>query len=295
VKTRPRQSGFVLVLILLVLAICGTIMAASARRCGQLGLQASRQVRDLQFRWGASSCQATLLQAAERIFEDRRKSGKAIGAEISASLTLGKMRFQLILSDESAKANVNLLAAQYGGNSAGLIASIGRLQADGPDILPTELRPTRNVDPNEIDMPVRYENFDQVFAINGAAELAGAGKRQGDTARSRITFWADGRINTNRAELPVMREVLAGLVTDLQLNEWDKMRRSEKGFSMITGFGQLQLTNDQAAAVAARITDLSVCYGLWVVANDGTRDWRRFYVELIDPSAASPPRWSFAW
>jgi type II secretory pathway component PulK len=295
VKAARRQSGFVLVLVLLVVAICGTIMAASARRCGQNALRAAGGRRELQFRWGASSCQVTVLAAAEKIFEDRKKPEAAPSAEVSGSLMLGGMRFRIILSDESAKANVNRLAEQYSNNSAGLISCIGKLQAGGQGILPVELRPTQTVSVNEGDLPIRYGSFDQVFTINQASELTGAHGSQGAAVRARVTFWGDGKINVCRAELPVIRAALAGHISDSQLSTLDKLRRSSSGFSLEEGLAKLQLTKEEIAAILPLATDSSNCFGVWVLAEDNTRNWCRLYVRSYDPNAQTPPRWAFAW
>ena len=50
-----RRSGFVLVMVLVVLAIAATVLAATARRSCALALRAGAAQRDLQVRWAATS------------------------------------------------------------------------------------------------------------------------------------------------------------------------------------------------------------------------------------------------
>jgi len=285
-----QQSGFVLVLILVLIALCGVIMAASARRSAHNAMQASASMRELQFRWGAASCQAVLLGEAERMFDEALKSGLPLCSEATGEVVLGNMTFNVTVSDESAKANINRLAQQYANNNAGLLAAIDKLQDGGGDLLSVELRETQSaVETDMAGLPMLLTSFDQVFATRNVSELAGS------MARRRMTCWGDGRINIRRAELPVMAQVLAGQLTGTQLQVIDRLRRSKEAFSVIDALAAVQLTTAQREAIGKLVTDTSNCHGLWISAEDGARTRRRLYVIQADQGPQLPQRWAFEW
>ena len=136
-KRKRRQSGFVLLLVLVVLAVGGTLLTIAARRCGQDAIRAAAAQRDLQLRWGQWSCQTTLLPVADQMMQDldaERDAHAAPSCELRQQVRLGELEFTLLVGDESAKANVNTLAArgvEFIGPDKGLLAcgyeGIGRL------------------------------------------------------------------------------------------------------------------------------------------------------------------------
>lgn len=283
-------------MVLLVLVICGTVMAAAARRSGQMALQATIAQQDIQFRWGASSCQLTLLPAAEQFLNQQPATISGPLGEASGVVVLGKMPFILLVSDETAKVNVNRLSQQYDRNTAGLLASIGRLQAGGRGVLGVELYgslvPAATT--QAASMPTQYESYEQVFAIHHPSELIGEWA-DGTMARQHMTLWGGGQVNLRRADRAVLREALAGHITESQLAALDRYRREHKDVTVQQIFALIKPTDDQAAALAPLVTEESDCHSLWVVAKGPARNWYRLYIAQNAKTPGDSGKITFAW
>ncbi len=288
---RPRRkTGFVLVLILLLVVICGTVLASSARRCGQAALQAAAAQRDLQCRWGGSSSSLSLLSAADAVLENARRPRQAPPAQATASITMGDMSFDLLLSDESAKANMNTLAQRYQADGAGLLASLDRLQAGSRRMLPVDLHaPPVGAATSQ---PARYESFDQVFVVR-PEELVGPDAA--GVAR-RLTFWSQDRVNIRRADMAVLRELLQGRLNESQLVLLDQFRCTTKDFTAADVLAHLELTEGQVDELNSLTTDVSDSFSVWVTARVAGRAWHHLYVlQAGAEGSTAPRRWAYEW
>lgn len=282
-RRRGDNSGFVLLMVLVVLAVCGTILAASARRCCNQALLAGSAREQLQLKWGGLSCRAVCLPAAERMFQtaDPAEGKPVITAR--RELDLGGIAFELIVSDEQSKANVNVLEKRFG--AEGLAAGIHRLQGRSRKALPVKLRPgepAAGADP----LRRRYESFEQVFAIKHPSELVPTNRRE-DSPVHRLTCWGTGMLNFKRAEPAVLRTVLAGMLTQSQLSDLVKFRQKQPDCTLDEMLRHLKLRKKQAAALRGALTDMSLCHSLWIVAHGKTRSWHRFYIARGGAGAAS--------
>ena len=288
-----RESGFVLLMVLVVLTVCGTILTGVARRSGQAAVRAGSVQRDLQVRWGTLSLQATLLPMAERLLRERNALDEPALVEVRRSVALGGMAFQGIVSDEQAKANVNTLAQRDG--DVKLVVRLRQLQASRARPLRVRLRPSKDeraATPGA--PPTRYSSFDQVFVFSGPAELRQSDAPERVPVARRLTLWGSGKINLRRAERQVLREVFDGLLTETQLAALDELRRTQPNLTAIKLFARLQLTKKQIDTLTPLVTDGSECHSLWVVAQGRTRDWHRFYVEA-GQGPSDLKHWTFSW
>jgi len=292
----PRKSGFVLLLILVLVAICGIAMAATARRYGEKIMQSNAAVKELQFRWGACSCQRTILPQANGLLIEQCKPKATPPALMCHQVMLGGMRFNLVVGDECAKSNVNLLAKQH--DDAGMLACVRRLQGDDRRLLNVELSPLADADAPADDsaFPIKYEGFEQLFAIRHPSEL-GLQSLGGVSACRRLTFWSDGQVNLWRADIPVLRETLQGLLTESNLVALDELRRKTavKDLDRGKAFAKMQLTDEQTTALMPLIRETSDCFSLWVYVQGANRSWYRLYVQRQDGGGNNAKQWVFAW
>jgi len=102
-------------------------------------------------------------------------------------------------------------------------------------------------------------------------------------------------LNFKRAELPVMREVLAGLLSERQLDELKEFARNVPDCTLEEAFLGLKLPKETAALLRSVLTDTSSCWGLWVIAVGGTRNWYSLYVAQAGDAQNDSQRWLFTW
>src|SRR3954452_10845171 len=78
---RPRR-GYALLLVLFVMALAATAMAAVCRMSLEKTMQASRAEADLQRRWAVITCRSALLPKAEAIIAHSKEPTSQITREI---------------------------------------------------------------------------------------------------------------------------------------------------------------------------------------------------------------------
>jgi hypothetical protein len=299
--TADKNSGFVLLLVLVVLAIGGTLLAIAARHSGQDAIRAGNAQRQVQLRWGRLSCQDLLLPKASLPLQEQDKQanpGEAPNLEAWRSLTLGGLDFCLILGDENAKANPNVLGMDSPGQDPQtaqvyLQRSLLKLQSGLGQTIPVQLRPLTEPITDDLALKVIYPTFDHALAINHPSELVGDLTAEGPVLRRRITCWGSGQLDLRRADMAVIREMLGPYLTDGEMSLLDLARR-RPNFSLSSALAQLKLPKEQVARITPLVTDTPNCYSLWVVAKDKTRSWYSLSV-IRGGGTESLSHWFFEW
>src|SRR5438874_7893283 len=204
---RARRCGYVLLLVLFVVALAAAAMAGVCRMSLEKAVHASRAEAELHRRWAVITCRSVLLNKAEAVLSKTNQSA----SEVRRDIQLAGLRYRLIFGDEQAKANVNLLYAQSG--LAGTEREVRSIvQASGAAI-PVEVRPipgrgksfgSPDADENE---PLAFEGFGQVFGRTQPQVLV-AGRGASPSAVAGVTCWGDGSLNLRRASDEAVRAVL---------------------------------------------------------------------------------------
>jgi len=290
-NNRPHNKGFVLLMALLVVAIAGAVLATSARRSHRRLLAAGDAHRDLQVRWGTISVRAMCLPSAELILvRDEAKARKPL-VSTRRQITLGGIQFDLIFTDEQAKANADLLSAREG--KAGIERSVRALQAGLRRIVAVELHPAEpKPRPKTVEegmAPELYTSLDQILLIKRPADLVPHDARDA-TVADRLTCWSNGKVNFKRADSVVLREVLHDVLDESHIARLINFNRKTPDGSLYEAVEAMDLTDEKRQAALERLTDTSYCHGLWVIARTAGRNWYTFTVARD----GAKPR-SFAW
>ncbi len=292
-NTMKRRRGFVLLMVLVVLTIAGTVLAAGARRCGEAALQASAEERGLQQKWGALALEALLLPLAEQVLtrpdEERAEDPQAV---FRGTIVLGDVPFDYCLADEQAKANANLLAHRRG--KEGLTASLRRLQSHAREVLQVCLRPVRPPDEAVGAFPICYRSLEQIYASAVPAALLGSDAENPGPAFA-VTCWGSGQVNLRRADTAVLREVFSDLLSETDLAKIEDFRRKTPEATAMQILDHLDLPRERRAAVEPFVTDQSLCHSLWTVATGKTRRVYRLAVLETGAAAGDASVQTFAW
>ena len=122
-RRKRVQTGYVLLMTLLLLAITATALATLGRRSFRHALDARQAVESLQRQWAVRSCEQVLLPSIELALaqppEVQRQDVDDSDAPLLAplaqlSIQLGDLRVDLVFADEQAKVNVNALLEEHG-------------------------------------------------------------------------------------------------------------------------------------------------------------------------------------
>ncbi|MFH5806753.1 hypothetical protein [Alienimonas sp. DA493] len=253
-----RRGGFVLVLVLALLTVCGLVAAGTATRSMDLALEAAAAEEDLQSRWAAASLERSVLGRAEELIAAEAARESAGGrtawpepAGFERLVTLNGRDLRLTVADESAKANVNALH-RAGGSAA--VARAVRASA-GPSAPPVRPRPLPGAGP---DVPA-YESPGQLFEL---------GRRPGEAAALRAALGevtvADVPLNLARASDGALRTLAGGVATGSAGDALAAARREGGPGSAAAVLARAGLRESDAGRLRPLLSGAASAWSLWV-------------------------------
>ena len=210
-------------------------------------------------------------------------------------MQLGRQRFDLILGDEQAKANVNALLERDGRENAqtrlrqalsgtGLAAKL--LLRPDPAISVAASQPTTA--PANVSSWIT--GYGQVFDNVSPQALLNSG------AAALLTCWGTGPVNARRAGESALKLATSPPLTPLDITRLIQARDA----SFQPGQSQGPITSPQNSpansppTAAGRITTTSACHSLWIIASSDRRSWYHFAV-LDDADPQHPREMNFQW
>ena len=260
---RTQRRGYVLLITLGLIGLVGIALAGLARYSLRLALDSRVALEDAQQRWGEISCRRILLDRADEILDAEVPVDAATAprwprpSRFTVSFVLGEEQFNVLLSDESAKVNLNAVLRTKPAKAAQMVRDI----CDEWDSTPPriQLRP-QQADPKA---DPRVESWGQVFDLPGF-EPAGAVPAALAAATMEMSCWGDGRLNLRRASDDALRRV-AGLVLDgRELAKLVEARQTWQATSMDDMLRTLSLRRGKYVALRRLLSDESDCFSLWL-------------------------------
>jgi len=238
------RPGYVLVTVLALLVLSATLMVAVSRAALRHAAAARVAQDDLQHRWGVVSCRRAVLIHADQLLAIANLSpGRNNLARLNASIQLGNQSFDLIVSDEQAKANINALLEEADSarvesrlrqslSGTGLLNAVRLRPTAGPIFLPTpddpSAPPSASVPPPDPKMaeagpppttapapPIqtsllrtatapRVAGLGQVFEGVAPAKWLRPSPGSNYAAIDLITLWGTGAVNIRRTSIPAL-------------------------------------------------------------------------------------------
>lgn len=288
---RTAKRGFVLVMVLVVLAVAGSLLAAVAHRTTLRSAQAGEARSALQRKWAFRSLQAVCFARAEEMLKEDTTDLAPPPVTARRRLSLGGTEFTVIVADEQAKANVNLVAARR--DKDGLRACVSALSGGGwtLQVIP---RPVEEKSAAIRSVPMRYASLEQVFfGVKGPMDLLGAEMRGGPAEK--LTAWGNGKVNFRRAEASVLREALEGVLDEYEVHHLVTLREAMPSAGLSDILKQLDLKKETLAEAEKSLVDASACHSVWIVAGGKTRQWHRLYVRQEGDAENDAGSWILDW
>ncbi len=308
-----RESGFVLLMTLVLAALATIMLAGLARRSVTAAVACQSDVEALQRRWAIRSCQETvlpwaawLMTSAERgvdpweslesgnartaspAFKPRGGDERSHIAELRLTCRLAGADYLIVITDEQAKLNANGMLATAGDRlkvqrAIEAVTGSSTARADGK----VRLRPatSKPATANDAALPL-LGAYEQVF--DGASPSALLGARAGDGLASAVTLWGNGKVNIRRAGDEVIRQACEPRLDRLVINKLLRARAAggPPGVAdVITSMGKLDAAD--RSTLQSLLTDTSSCYGVWIVARGEQRDWYTLVIaQTVPPTEA---------
>jgi type II secretory pathway component PulK len=310
------RPGFALLLVLVLVLLAGTLLAGVAWRSMVGALEAQDSAEELQRRWAVTSCRATLLGRVEKILDEAERGEGSDGddgehpayanrpvPELRVRCQLAGIDYELVMTDEQAKWNVNRLLGQskperVRSSLARLMSRLGSGAADAKVTL--RAIDLRGVASTQSSVHLEVGGYGQVFENASPGQLVGDSPMGG--LASTITCWGPGTVNLRRAPAAVIEEACDSAirkdVTDALIAARDRDPYRKISDIMV---GLDKIDDKQRIRLGNVITDHSTCHGLWVIARGRQRSWYTLAVGLStkgqgdDERVIVTKRIEFAW
>jgi hypothetical protein len=281
------RRGYVLLVTLALLVLSSTLLVAAGQAATRHALEARLEQSQLQRRWGIVSCRSAILSSCEQILVSReQQEGRAV-AEFRTTVQLGDNRFTLIVADEQAKANVNMMIDQFGVQNAedhilaamsgsGLLNDVRLRPSVFADDSPAPAGPPQLIDgPGQI-----FDSVDPQALINS---------RYGSSPpMQNLTCWGNGTLNILRAGQESMRLSLTPALTQLEIARLIAARDRIMALPITSNLGSRAAPAANRDAVGPLLAEAqidagkrnrlplagrSACHSLWIIAADPQREW----------------------
>jgi hypothetical protein len=265
-----KRSGFILVVTLVMIAMAGILLTGVCRHSLAMSVAVHESSERIQKRWGAASCQRVVFSMAREILSDviARGDGHEIVRPVptsSLSQVLGGMEFELVLADEQAKVNVNLLDANLDREQTArtLTGLIGLADVE------VSLRPL--VAPNVAADGLAYKNWEQVFRARSAHATDYAD--QLTWATRHVTCWSPGsRLHVWAASDEAIRCVTGLVLSPIEIDRLIEERGVFSPGQLPKLLDSLDVTRRKRVLLERLLDDTSESVSLWItIRTEGLR------------------------
>lgn len=303
-KNTRQQHGYTLILVLVLLALMAFAVVDMARSSLAAAVRANNAEVELQRRWGESTCKQAILDRADDLFELRHQQYLALFDEdreptftdldwvtdegedplsalrrIEGSVQLGELHFDISLSDEQAKVNLNQILIDDDISSVEL--AIGELAGEQLDYRATVLQPLPESDAKRLDMS-RLPHWEYIFDRQ---------QLQGFDGFEHLTCWGDGRIHFQVAHDDTLRYVLSESLDDEQIEQLLILRRDQPDSDLDAMLSALAPHRNIRSQVKRLMTDQSTCFSMSVDVASEKRSWKETIVRVGHGQTATAMRY----
>ncbi len=285
IKHMPRhvasRSGYVLVLTLGLLSLAAISLASLARHSLSLAVSVNAKSEEVQRRWGLFSARHFFSSQATLILDSKIPTDQAQAppwpklARHSLAFRLSQQGFSVLIADEDAKANLDLIVSRTPDQLGPIVRHLN--ESAGA----TELR---LLPQSRADEP--FETWGQVFDLTNLPTARQASELR--EATQHITLWGSRRLNLRRSTDATLREVARSALSPKIAGELVEVRKHWGGGDINTLLAELELRRSQQSAARRLFSNESKDYSVWIEVDNGQRTWSYLFVEGSRPA-------SFAW
>jgi hypothetical protein len=284
------QPGYVLLMTLLVLALAGV----SLMNLGRMSLQKARESiaaeQELQRGWGTLSCRSTLLPDAERLLLDAESRSVGPVPLLRTQLKLAGFTYQVAVSDEQAKVNLNSLYDALHPQRAESAAQMLSLHTDRP--LTLRLRPLVQRPTESTRTLPAFASWGQVFVQPPPKSLFPPSTR--DHALADLTCWGNGLLNLRRASESALQAACGDTVGDVR--SILSLRQRYPGIDLDAIARELKLEGQRESALRQALTTGSGCHAVWMTLRSEDQRQTFYHLAVRDRDAQPRPReYRFSW
>ena len=265
-----KRTGFILVVTLVMIAFAGILLTGLCRHSLAMSLAVHETSERLQERWGMASCQRVAFSLADEVLSETRirdDGSSEVKSLPTASLgvNLGGLDFDLLLADDQAKVNVNLLDANLDREQTArtLEGLVNGVDAD------VQLRPLVGTSVGTDGLA--YKRWEQVFSP-GRLRLTEY-PDQLVVASRHVTCWSAGSRLHLWAASDAAISCVAGLVlSPIEVDRLIAQRRASASGNLAELLDELDLSRRKRTMLERLLVDACGSVSVWIrIHKEGQR------------------------
>jgi hypothetical protein len=261
------RDGYALVLVLSMIVIAALMTAGLARSSLSLALDGIQAEDDLQRRWASAGIRQTVLPRGQAILDSLAADDTVVPAPsvLDLDLNLAGHTFHLVLADEDAKLNLNMVYYARG------IEEVSRhLRQANRTRLTVRLRPYRGAADDE-QLPV-FDSWGQAFDCRQANDTPSLAADLQSLTRH-FTCWGSRRLNFRRATDESLRRACDVAGAAPSADKLIELRRNADPRRLDEVLNRLQLNDRERSSLAALLATDSTCLSLWTSSTQTAASW----------------------
>ena len=276
-----NRKGYVLLMVLMLLVVASFLSVGTARKSIALSRSAALGDQELQTRWGRISVRTAVLNRAEILLRSRELRVGGQVASMETTIRLGGEQIHLLLSDEQAKLNVNLIARQH--SLPAVRRSVSRL-TEGEFF--TNLRPNPSAS-GERTYPPAFDGWGSVYDLSDILPVHPDDLRFPNRLGKQLTCWGSGSLRLNRASPAVFREFCELTVSPETAITLATLRGRNPDWNLEQLLQGAALSAGERRILRRYLTDRSRTHSLWTTVvreQEGDRkkrSWPR--LDIVSP------------
>jgi hypothetical protein len=258
-SSNQQPRGYCLVLTVLLLAIASTLLLTTSRRTIRAAMNADQGARDLQREWGVRSIARELSGHAAEVLEEVEKEKHHPIPTETIKLDLGKLSFEIRISDEDAKLHVATLLEQNTPEQAA--RQLRQCLSHSPLASRVALGPSQSLRPES----GRQVSFGDVFVSPTLQELTDRNRQP--AVSDQLTCYGSGKLNLLRASDQTLRIALNDAIGALAVSRLMVLRQQDNLLSLPQMIDSLILSEAQQHQARQLLSMNSQSYSILILAD----------------------------
>ena len=286
-RASRKRSGYVLIAVLATMVLVVTVLSALSRTSLRRALAAADAQVRLQQRVGSDSIEAALLPKAGKVFDQLQEAAEAnsvtsrFPTTLRGSVTTAGVTFDVLLSDEDAKLNLNAIYHSIGQQRTEMaIREVsGALVAQSLRLVPaavSETKPT-NLDGEIIEAPPRvFRSWGEVFDLSRLSASVGDDAALPNLT-TELTCWGGGALNLKRASDEAIVQTAACVLSQAGADRLVRRYRENPMATMEILARQATDSDARRRALQRLLGETSNHFSIWIDASASARRSKRTF------------------
>lgn len=277
--SRTRRSGFVLVMVLVLITLAGLSVAGFARTSLDLARRVAEAEENLQRRWATKSAQRFLLNASGTILDRGLSTDVEVSwprpHQLDGQFSVGDLTIDFRLSDEEAKANLNAIGRRET-NPTNRLTTVARTSAGTSGLTAMVRWPETSKSQNFEGAGL--QTWEQVFDLSdplSADDLAARLK----SGTNLITCWGSGKLNLKRAPDEAVRALFGSELRPEFTRNLLNVRSQGDFQSLKELAGKMELKPGEESALTHWFSLESKTNSLWMTVATPRRTWTSLTID----------------